>query len=145
MPENSSVPLLLVTVSANDADSGSFGMVSYSITGTGSSFFSIGATSGNITTKTSPKLDYEVASQRIFDLTVTGTDGGGRAGTPCHVRITVTDINDNPPNFAKPRYTPSIEEDAAAATTVIRVSCVEIACPCGVMSQLKYTSVQYQS
>ena len=63
-------------------------------------------------------LDYEVKSS--YDLTVTATDGGGKSSsTP--VKITVIDVNDNPPKFAQSSYTATINENVPLDHSVVQV------------------------
>lgn len=80
--------------------------------------FTINAQSGAIVT--TKALDREVQSGYL--LTVTARDGG----SPSHsdttdVEISVTDINDNAPQFFNASYYGSVSEDALTGTSVLQV------------------------
>eukprot|EP00035_Acanthoeca_spectabilis_P006219 m.122020 g.122020 ORF g.122020 m.122020 type:complete len:4758 (-) comp13405_c0_seq2:212-14485(-) len=103
-------------VHATDRDSGSNGVVSYSLeAGDGSSQFDVNVTSGQITV--SGSLDREITS--VYSLTVRATDGGTPTRTATAVfTVTVTDVNDNFPQFLQPQYTASVSEDVSVGTSV---------------------------
>ncbi|NXO03974.1 PCDGH protein, partial [Rhinopomastus cyanomelas] len=66
-------------------------------------------------------LDRE--SEQSLRLVLTALDGGEppRSGT-AQLYINVTDINDNPPEFAQERYRVSVREDALPGSLVLNVS-----------------------
>ncbi|KAG8446712.1 hypothetical protein GDO86_014246, partial [Hymenochirus boettgeri] len=69
-------------------------------------------------------LDRE--SQNFYELSLTATDGGKpvRTGTAL-IRISVTDVNDNPPIFSKEVYKVSISENMLLNSTVIKVNATD--------------------
>ena len=107
--EGSSTGTLVVTVMADDADAGSLGVVTYSITsGNSNNDFTIDSTSGEITVD--GDLDREVISE--YTLTIRAQDGGNPARSDgSMVVITVNDINDNNPIFQRSSYTITVRED----------------------------------
>lgn len=95
--------------------------ITYSLTASGGdgSEFTINAQTGAIVT-TKP-LDRETLSGYL--LTVTAKDGGVPAlSDTTDVEISVTDVNDNAPQFNKVSYSGSISEDALVGTSVLQVS-----------------------
>lgn len=59
-------------------------------------------------------------------LTVTARDGGTPSlSDTTDVEITVSDVNDNAPEFRKPSYMGSIPEDALVGTSVVQISAVD--------------------
>jgi hypothetical protein len=93
--------------------------VSFSISGSGSSDFTIHATSGVITL--SQALDYE--KKASYSLTVAASDSNG-GFTTTSLTVTVTDSND-PPVSISSSYTASIDEDVSAGTKVVQTSATD--------------------
>ena len=98
IPENTIAGEVVAALTANDADSGKNGNVSYAIIqGNDKGHFVINAVTGIITT-TDKHLDFE--DQRMFRLLVSATDGGNQQKTSqATVTIYVQDENDNKPEF----------------------------------------------
>ena len=98
IPENTKAGEVVVALTANDADFGENGKVSYAIIqGNDQGHFVIDAVTGIITT-TDKHLDFE--DQRMFRLQVSATDGGKQQKTSqATVTIYVQDENDNKPEF----------------------------------------------
>jgi protocadherin Fat 1/2/3 len=98
IPENTNEGEFVIAVTANDADSGENGNLTYAIIqGNEEGHFQIDAATGIITT-TDIQLDFE--SQRMIRLQVSATDGGKyRKTSQATVTIYVQDENDNYPNF----------------------------------------------
>ena len=115
--EHSATDTPVVTVQADDADSGVLGEVSYSITGGNSNNnFAINSTSGMITV--SGDIDREVISEYI--LTIRAQDGGSPARSDrSTVIITVNDINDNNPIFQRSSYAITVHEDINVPSDVL--------------------------
>ncbi|XP_028399940.1 protocadherin Fat 4-like isoform X2 [Dendronephthya gigantea] len=89
-------PSFVLNVQAKDPDSGILGKIEYTIIdGNTNNSFTINATGAILSTGT---LDYENDTQKTFDLTVMVEDKGGLKDTT-QVRITVLDVNDNPPKI----------------------------------------------
>ena len=126
----------VITVSANDADMGSQGEVTYSITaGDAYGNFIIDRNSGLV--ELVYILDYETSSQ--ITLTITATDGD--SGSPLSAQATVTvnllDYNDNHPACLPGLLTPAILETAAVSDVVATLNCSDQ--DSGINSQLSYT------
>ncbi|XP_037117182.1 protocadherin beta-16-like isoform X9 [Syngnathus acus] len=106
----------MCTVSAVDADEGSNGRVSYSITNTVDDVpvtFEIDEKSGAVSLI--GRLDYEkVAHYEIF---VQASDDGGLTDS-CRIIVEVTDTNDNPPSINIMSKTSSISENSSPGTVV---------------------------
>ena len=93
--ENTPVNLIIVTVTAMDADSSSNGVVTYDIVqGNSDNLFRIDPNNGSIILTSS--LDFETATS--YNLTVAAVDMGTPALTgTVVVQVNVTDVNDVPP------------------------------------------------
>ncbi|XP_073343366.1 protocadherin beta-16-like [Pagrus major] len=107
---------ILCTVSAVDADQGSNGQVSYSITNTLDDvpvIFQIDEENGVIAL--SGNLDYEKAQN--YEIHVQASDDGGLTDS-CKIIVEVTDTNDNHPSINIMSKTNSISEDSKPGTVV---------------------------
>ena len=107
--EGSSTGTPVITVQADDADAGTLGEVSYSITsGNSNDNFAIDGTSGEITVN--GDIDREVINE--YTLTIRAQDGGSPARSDRSiVVITINDVNDNSPIFQRSSYTITVRED----------------------------------
>ncbi|XP_052011508.1 protocadherin beta-6-like [Apodemus sylvaticus] len=94
VPENSPVGSLLMTVSARDLDTGSFGEVSYGLSQDDDvkEPFEINTKTGEIRLKST--LDFEAF--QFYHVDVEAQDGGGLTGK-CSLVVQVLDMNDNAP------------------------------------------------
>ncbi|XP_065886330.1 protocadherin Fat 1-like isoform X2 [Dysidea avara] len=108
---------LVLTVLATDDDRGSNADVSYSIQSSFATIFTIGATSGQITT--SARLDRETRSS--YEFLVFAVDGGGRSGQAA-VILTVSDVNDITPQFTESSYSITIPNSLSVNTAFLQVS-----------------------
>ena len=117
--ESSSTGTPVITVRADDADSGVLGEVSYSITGGNSNnHFAIDGTSGAITVN--GEIDREAIGE--YTLTIRAQDGGNPARSDVStVVITVNDINDNNPVFQRSTYAITVREDVSVPSNVLTV------------------------
>jgi hypothetical protein len=110
IPEHSAAGTAVLTVSATDGDAGSFGLITYSLTGKNSKYFTIDA-SGTITVTDPGGLNRECSSS--LTLLVAASDlaphGAGRA-TIMPVEILLEDINDNQPKFLDNTYRATVAE-----------------------------------
>ncbi|XP_033989891.1 protocadherin beta-16-like [Trematomus bernacchii] len=107
---------LLSTVSAVDADQGSNGKVSYSITNTLDDvpvMFQIDGENGVVALAGS--LDYEKAQH--YEIHVQASDDGGLTDS-CKIIVEVTDTNDNHPSINIMSKTNSISENSKPGTVV---------------------------
>jgi hypothetical protein len=128
IPEaNTSFVYDILTVKATDRDSGEFGEVSYSLLPGGSPLFSLDHGDGELLVVA--EVDFEAlnaplgATEVDLQLTVQASDGGSPAlVTTATIIVTVTDENDNSPEFQGTPYTASLRENSAPGVEVIAVS-----------------------
>ncbi len=110
---------VVTRVFATDADQGTNGEITYSISST-PTVFEINPMSGEITTTS--VVDREVDPS--FTFTVVARDGGGRTGL-AEVRVTVEDENDNSPVFLMTSYVGYVVEGSAQGTVVTSLSATD--------------------
>ncbi|KAM4621320.1 protocadherin gamma-A2-like [Polymixia lowei] len=118
--ENVAKGTVLTTVSATDADQGSYGFIKYSISNIAEGAlesFNVDEESGVITLV--GHLDYE--SLKHYEINVQATDQGGHSDV-CKVIIEVLDTNDNPPAIIIMSKSTSISEDVKPGTVVTMMS-----------------------
>lgn len=130
VPENSPGGSIVVTVTANDPDSGPWGEVKYTIYGSGSDLFTINPSSGQISTQPWTSLDAEVRSKYNFYIKAEDSEG---QYSLAEVFVTVLDMNDHPPEFDEellektmiigtPVKIEALDEDAESPNNVIEYS-----------------------
>ncbi|XP_037610723.1 cadherin-related family member 1 isoform X1 [Sebastes umbrosus] len=130
VPENSRGGSSVVSVTANDPDSGPWGEVKYTIYGSGSDLFSIQPSSGLISTQPWTSLDAEVRSK--YNFYVKAEDSEGKYSLS-EVFVTVLDMNDHTPAFDEnllektmiigtPVRVEAVDEDAESPNNVIEYS-----------------------
>uniref|UniRef100_A0A3Q3B856 Protocadherin gamma-A10-like n=1 Tax=Kryptolebias marmoratus TaxID=37003 RepID=A0A3Q3B856_KRYMA len=118
--ENSPEGTVITTVSANDADKGVNGDVTFSIPHVGKEaklLFEVNNKTGEI--KVAGKLDFE--KSKTYQLNVQASDHGGYTDT-CKVIIQVIDENDNVPTVQLMSFSNSISEDSPPGTTIAVVN-----------------------
>ncbi|XP_078056224.1 cadherin-12-like isoform X2 [Mustelus asterias] len=123
VPEMSPAGSFVLQITATDADDPTYGnsaRVVYSIL-QGQPYFSVDPKTGIIRTALS-NMDREVKEdyQVIIQAKDMGGQMGGLAGTTT-VNITLTDVNDNPPRFAKNIFHLKVLESTAVASLVGRI------------------------
>ncbi|XP_029959755.1 protocadherin gamma-A3-like isoform X23 [Salarias fasciatus] len=114
--ENTMKGVKILTVNATDADSGSNGILAYSLSkmkGSLADIFKIDETTGNI--YVSGELDYE--KNKKYELRVEAKDQGGLTGTS-KVVIEVLDVNDNAPVINVMSFSSPLSEDSPPGTTI---------------------------
>nr|XP_040030890.1 protocadherin gamma-A5-like isoform X28 [Gasterosteus aculeatus aculeatus] len=114
--ENTIKGTSIITVNATDADSGSNGIITYSLSktkGNAGNGFSIDESTGTVSV--SGEIDYE--KDRKYEVRVEAKDQGGLTGTS-KITIDVLDINDNAPVINIMSFSSPISEDAIPGTTV---------------------------
>ncbi|XP_076149191.1 protocadherin gamma-A11-like [Alosa pseudoharengus] len=112
--ENSPLGTILTTVSASDADQGSHGVVSYSVSSEdANSLFDIDSREGVV--RLIGSIDYE--KQKYYQLNIQARDHGGHSDV-CKVMINVNDINDNKPGISIMSKSKAISEDSKTGTAV---------------------------
>ncbi|XP_043982263.1 protocadherin gamma-A5-like isoform X50 [Gambusia affinis] len=122
--EDSPVGTVVMAVTATDADEGSNGRITYSISSiienTGD-VFEVNAESGEITLKR--EVDYEKAHS--FQMNIRASDDGG-LGDSCKVTIDVIDVNDNQPNIQIISKSNVISEGATLGTVVTMINIEDV-------------------
>ncbi|XP_072295769.1 protocadherin gamma-A10-like isoform X11 [Eucyclogobius newberryi] len=114
--ENSALGTVVTTVSANDADKGVNGEVTYyfsRVSKEAKELFDVNRKTGEI--KVTGNLDYEVS--KSYQLNVLASDHGGYSDT-CKVIIEIIDVNDNSPVIQLMSFSSTISEDAPLGTTL---------------------------
>ena len=126
--EDADVQSLVGIVQASDRDTGSFGELSYAISGSGSQgSFYIEAPGGRIKLLTS--LDRETTES--YDFIVVATDGGSSAVDSSRlvgmtiVSVLVEDVNDNIPVPDQPSYVQTIYTNHTIFTPIISIQCTD--------------------
>ncbi|XP_031559365.1 cadherin EGF LAG seven-pass G-type receptor 2-like [Actinia tenebrosa] len=112
----------VTTITASDPDSGSNGMVRYSMAASqnllSQSYFSLNADTGVITT--TQTIDREKMGRHYFRVTAKD-QGTPPLESSTDLTIVVDDINDNAPVFEKSFYAASIPEDKVMGDFVLNV------------------------
>uniref|UniRef100_G3Q1B1 Protocadherin 1 gamma b 9 n=1 Tax=Gasterosteus aculeatus aculeatus TaxID=481459 RepID=G3Q1B1_GASAC len=114
--ENSPEGTKVTTVSANDADKGHYGEVTFSIahvTREVKPLFEVNDKTGEI--KVAGKLDFEKSN--TYQLNIKASDHGGYSDT-CKVIIQIIDENDNVPTIQLMSFANLISEDSPPGTTI---------------------------
>uniref|UniRef100_A0A3P8T2V2 Protocadherin 2 gamma 28 n=1 Tax=Amphiprion percula TaxID=161767 RepID=A0A3P8T2V2_AMPPE len=111
--ENAPVGTVVLTVTATDADVGSNGKITYSVSNIASSLFNMDPQTGEMTV--TGVLDYE--KTKHYEIDVEATDKGGLTDT-AKVLIEVSDLNDNAPVISIISLSNPIPEDSAINTVI---------------------------
>ncbi|XP_026049268.1 protocadherin gamma-A11-like isoform X12 [Astatotilapia calliptera] len=114
--ENTKTGTSIITVNATDADSGSYGHITYSLSkmkGSVAEIFTIDEKTGTI--YVSGQIDYE--KYRKYELRVEAKDHGGLTGTS-KVIFDVIDVNDNAPIINVMSFSSPLSEDSRPGTTI---------------------------
>ncbi|XP_042275428.1 protocadherin beta-11-like [Thunnus maccoyii] len=114
--ENAAKGTNIVTVNATDADSGSNGYITYSISNVKSNIadlLSIDQVSGVLSV--SGPIDFE--KDKKYELRIDAKDQGGLTDSS-KVIIEVTDVNDNAPIISVMSFTSPVSEDSPPGTTI---------------------------
>ena len=141
IPEHSPAGTTLITVSATDGDAGSFGLITYSLTGENAKYFAIDA-SGAITVTDPGGLDRERTPS--LTLLVAASDlapPGARRTTITPVEIQLEDINDNQPKFLDNRYRATVAETVPLVPPPPIVQITAIDQDAGLNSALRYSII----
>lgn len=123
VPENEPIGSTILVVSASDNDDGPNGMVRYSISGGNERReFNIDARSGAVTIL--QPLDYDVIQE--YHLNVTAEDLGFKSrNAVAMLRVTLTDINDQKPEFNQTEYHAYLPENSPAKTFVYKATATD--------------------
>ncbi|XP_004583407.2 cadherin-related family member 1 [Ochotona princeps] len=117
IPENTPGGTHVVAVTAMDPDTGPWGEVKYSISGSEADLFLIHSATGLIYTQPWASLDAEVTSR--YNFFVKAEDMEGRSGL-AEVCVTVLDVNDHYPQFGK-----SIQEKTMVLGVPVRIEATD--------------------
>lgn len=128
VPENAPSGFNLITIEADDRDTGAFGQVVYSLETSAASegqFFSINGNSGEI--KTRREFDREDPKHLPrYNVVAKAQDKGT---PPLSAKVTIgvviVDQNDQPPKFDKPRYEVNVREDSSVGTSIGELSATD--------------------
>ncbi|CAH1784160.1 unnamed protein product [Owenia fusiformis] len=114
--------LSVITISAQDPDSGQAGTLTYSLEATSDrrseTMFTIDPTSGYVSTV--KKLDRESMDKHYFQVIATD-NGSPPLSAITALTIYVDDVNDHTPEFENPTYAKSISESRYIGSTVLTV------------------------
>lgn len=119
LPETASDGYTVVTAVAIDFDLGLSGQLSYSLSGSGSEFFSFDS-NGNLQVANATLIDYE--ANRNFSFTYQACDARGLCSEEGFIYIDVTNVDDLPPVFDPDLYTAAISEDYDPNRIILHVS-----------------------
>ncbi|XP_060067654.1 protocadherin gamma-A4-like [Ylistrum balloti] len=106
--ENTSLTSSVMQVAANDFDNGKNAEVEYSLDSEGQKYFSIAETSGVISVNT--VLDRETINQITFNVFAADKGSPSLTGS-AQVKMYVTDVNDNKPEFIQNTFEYNLEEN----------------------------------
>ncbi|XP_075448649.1 protocadherin Fat 3 isoform X3 [Ascaphus truei] len=115
-PEDIPANKMILTVGASDADIGTNAEIRYTLHGPGSDNFYLDPESGEL--KTLSLLDRERIP--VYNLIARATDGGGRF-CQSEIRLTLEDVNDNPPVFSSDHYNACVYENTVTKALLTRV------------------------
>ena len=122
VPEEQSPGFVIDTITAADPDTGSPGVLRYSLLATrdgrSQEMFAIDPVSGQLTT--TKKLDRETMATHYFSLIATDQGSPSRSGM-ASLTINVDDVNDHRPMFESANYSISVLESVRTGTTVVTV------------------------
>ena len=126
--ENATGDTEVITVVANDTDSGNNSLLTYSLLYNGDNIaensFVIDSTTGIISLSSSPLIDRE--AQDTFNLTISVSDNGSPAlSSTATLVITIADVNDNYPVFEFPYYEGSLFENLPPNEVILKISATD--------------------
>ncbi|KAM3867181.1 uncharacterized protein ACN63O_008923 [Diretmus argenteus] len=122
--ENVPKGTLVTTLSATDADEGTYGRVTYHFNRMSSNvadIFSLDENTGELTVN--GQIDYE--QNKMFEIGVQAKDQGGHSAST-KVIIEVNDVNDNAPIITVTSFSSPIAEDSSSGTTVAIINIKDI-------------------
>ncbi|KAL2097587.1 hypothetical protein ACEWY4_006794 [Coilia grayii] len=143
VPERSNAGTSVTQVIAEDADDDMFGMAAklvYSIS-QGHPYFSVDQSTGIIRTVLGPS-DMDRETREHYQVVIEAKDmGGARGGLTGStiVNITLTDVNDNPPQFIRGTYSFSTLESTKIGTPIGRIRAVDA--DIGVNAEMDYSII----
>ena len=138
IPEDSALHLLITTIHAEDADSGSNGDVFYYLNDTPwSTWVSVHNTSGHVHLQR--LLDRERAD--AFTVAITAADNGSpRMASTMNLTVHVEDVNDHTPEFPQRAYSLVVREDIPRVSSVFQAQAWDA--DLGANGEVRYTLSQ---
>uniref|UniRef100_A0A182YNX1 Uncharacterized protein n=1 Tax=Anopheles stephensi TaxID=30069 RepID=A0A182YNX1_ANOST len=123
----------VLQVLANDMDEPANSRLRFYLTGNGAEDFNLDKDTGHL--KTAPKLDRETHSRYSLMAHVQDRD---HPGWECssQIELTLTDLNDNPPEFSMNPYSVTLPEDAEVGTLVTKIHATDA--DIGINRKIKY-------
>jgi protocadherin Fat 1/2/3 len=136
--EDSALHLLITTVHAQDADSGSNGEVLYYLNdSTSSAWVSVHNTSGHVHLR--QLLDRE--RDEAFTVAITAVDKGSpQMESTMNLTVHIEDVNDHHPEFPQRSYSLSVREDIPRGSSVFRAQAWDA--DLGANGEVRYTLSQ---
>ncbi|XP_049610016.2 protocadherin gamma-C5 isoform X8 [Syngnathus scovelli] len=120
VPEDSSIGTVVALLSVRDPDSGKNGEVTLNLP-KGPPFTLRPSFSNNYALVTSGALDRESVSE--YNIEITATDAGSPPlSSKKMVAVSITDVNDNPPQFSQNSYNVNLKENGVAGSILYSVS-----------------------
>ena len=134
IPEDTPMSSLVLKVEALDDDIGVNGEIHYSLEGPLHFSFAINTTTGELF----PAVEFDFETIKKYSFTVVAQDNGiPPRSTTAGIEVTITDVNDNPPQFVGRPYSGTIYENFAIGTTILQVSATDI--DTGFGSQIRFS------
>ncbi|XP_075544524.1 cadherin-related tumor suppressor fat [Dermacentor variabilis] len=132
--ENAATPVVLLTLSAHDADHVPSGPLYYRLEESTQGLFRVNSSTGKLSLVQS--LDREVKDR--YQLTVLAVDSGSprQTGTGT-VNVLVSDINDNAPRFGRSRYIVTLPENQPVNTPLTTITATDA--DTGRNAQIRYS------
>ncbi|KAK5868871.1 hypothetical protein PBY51_009848 [Eleginops maclovinus] len=128
---------VIMTLHAEDKDTGSNGEVVYYLNNTSSGIFSIDNRGGKIYLEEA--LDREQLD--TLTITVTATDKGSpRMATTGNITVHVEDVNDHDPEFSQSTFSLTVREDIPRGTSLLQVQALDR--DIGANGQVRYILTQ---
>ncbi|XP_055537242.1 fat-like cadherin-related tumor suppressor homolog isoform X2 [Wyeomyia smithii] len=127
---------VVLQIQANDIDEPANSRLRFYLTGNGAEEFNLDKDTGQL--KTARQLDRETQSK--FHLTAHVQDRD-HPGWECssQIEITITDLNDNPPDFSMNPYSVTLPEDAEVGTLVTKIHATDA--DIGINRKIKYSFI----
>ncbi|XP_060039989.1 protocadherin Fat 4 isoform X2 [Erinaceus europaeus] len=136
VPENTPSDTVVFRAQASDPDSGPNSYVEYSLRDSAGGRFRVGTVDGEV--RLTGPLDREGAAN--YTLTLVATDKGRPAlSSSALVSVSVLDVNDNDPVFARAAYHVEVSEAALPGSEVLQVSAGDV--DEGANGQVRYSLV----
>ena len=123
LQENEPIGQLVLLVTASDNDAGNNSAIEFSLSSNVSDFFSIDTVSGEI--KNLQVFDRETTD--MFTFNVFAADKGDPQFTAtATVKVSIKDVNDNPPVFSLDLYKATISEDTPTPFSFLNISATDL-------------------